>query len=105
MFHIHDTCGVQNLHGIPGFIGGIVSAIVIAGYNGQGVKDVYRAYLPFAQQINIYNRTYTQQAAIQVAGTFMSMGIGIFTGFIAGLVLTCIYTTESSEFFRDDAHF
>jgi len=25
---LHDTCGVHNLHGLPGVLGGIVSAIV-----------------------------------------------------------------------------
>lgn len=29
-FNLHDTCGVHNLHGMPGFIGGIVSAIVVS---------------------------------------------------------------------------
>jgi ammonium transporter Rh len=94
MFHVHDTCGVQNLHGIPGFLGGILSAIVIASYNGQSVNDIYRPYLPFAQQINVNGRTYTQQAAIQVAGTFMSLGIGAFSGIIAGIIITCIYKTK-----------
>lgn len=41
-FHIHDTCGVHNLHGIPGFLGGILSGVVIATYNAQNVSADYR---------------------------------------------------------------
>lgn len=28
--YLHDTCGIHNLHGMPGFIGGILSAIMAA---------------------------------------------------------------------------
>lgn len=28
--NLHDTCGVLSLHGIPGFIGGIISAIMVS---------------------------------------------------------------------------
>ena len=30
---LNDTCGINNLHGIPGILGGILSGIVIASYN------------------------------------------------------------------------
>ena len=30
--HLNDTCGVHNLHGIPGLFGGILSAIAVAAY-------------------------------------------------------------------------
>ena len=30
---LYDTCGIHNLHGIPGLLGGIWSAIIVAFYN------------------------------------------------------------------------
>lgn len=29
---LHDTCGVHNLHGVPGLLGGFISAMVVASY-------------------------------------------------------------------------
>lgn len=58
-FHIQDTCGVHNFHGLPGFIGGLISAIVISSYNSLGIPEDYKSYLPFSDQNNIYKRTFT----------------------------------------------
>lgn len=60
--NIHDTCGVHNLHGMPGIIGGIVGAITAAnanadtyGYNGyvmSSTKDVLS--YPISYKLFVY---------------------------------------------------
>lgn len=47
-FGIYDTCGVHNLHGIPGVLGGLISAIAIAVYKSDPLTDpLQESYLPF----------------------------------------------------------
>lgn len=76
--NLHDTCGVLNLHGIPGLIGGFVSAIVVSRGEGN-----------FGDQ---YSRIFKQgrdpqtQAGYQLAGTFLSLGLAIFGGLFTGFI-------------------
>ena len=85
---IHDTCGIHNLHGIPGLLGGLISAMVIASYQTwPGLDPAYASFLHVVHG----DRTYSQQAGIQVAATFMSMGIGIVFGLLAGSIIYPIY--------------
>lgn len=45
---LHDTCGVHNLHGIPGLLGGWISAMVVASYQTlPGLDERYKPYLNF----------------------------------------------------------
>lgn len=99
---IHDTCGVHNLHGIPGLLGGLISAMVIASYQTwPGLDEAYLHYLTVVNK----ERTYSQQAGIQVAATFMSIGIGIAFGLLAGAIIYKIYRQESEDFFDDQHYF
>ena len=79
---LHDTCGVLNLHGIPGIMGALISAII-----------AYRTGSTFGADLqNIYpyqalNRTPEEQAGYQLAGLGVCLGLaiggGMLTGFIA----------------------
>ena len=36
---LHDTAGVHNLHGIPGLLGGLISAVAVAVYNSDPLNN------------------------------------------------------------------
>jgi len=73
---IHDTCGVLNLHGIPGIIGGIIGAVAAGVAN----KNVYGDSLNdiFAELGN--GRSQATQAAYQVACLGSTIGIALIIG-------------------------
>jgi len=81
-FKIADTCGVHNLHGMPGIIGGIVSAIALAIADGTGVyvSKGHEDY-PFGDY------TLQQQAGYQIAAVCVTLGIAIIAGLGVGLIV------------------
>ncbi len=48
---VYDACGILNLHGIPGIVGGIISMIIVWTYN-HGFDHFYATAFPFP---NIWN--------------------------------------------------
>lgn len=74
---VYDIAGVFNLHAIPGMVGGLISAIFRHQYIDEG-------------------------GAEQVAGTFISIGIGLFGGLLIGACIRCFnYYHFENEFFND----
>ncbi|XP_021514713.1 ammonium transporter Rh type A [Meriones unguiculatus] len=78
---IHDTCGVHNLHGLPGVLGGLAS-IVAVHYGSSG----------------------TSTMAMQAAALGTSIGIAIVGGLITGLILCLpIWDQPPDEYCFDDS--
>ena len=72
---IHDTCGVHNLHGMPGILGGIVSAIAIAAAS----TDTYEK--------DAFDKSFGAQAAFQLLGVAITLAVAIVGGWITGRIL------------------
>jgi ammonium transporter Rh len=104
---LYDTAGVNNLHGIPGVLGGLISAIAISVYTTDPLNNsTQQSYLNFYSN-TFYGRSFNTQGAIQVAGTFISVGIGVGFGIIAGLIMCLVYSdyNNSKDFYNDSNNF
>jgi ammonium transporter Rh len=76
---LHDTCGVHNLHGMPGVIGGLTSAI-IASRAENNFGDNYEAMFT-KEGIDHHGAGGYQLAALALT-LGISIAGGLFTGFI-----------------------
>jgi ammonium transporter Rh len=96
---IHDTCGVQWLHGIPGIYGGIVSSICAAAGNYNFGSQTQLALI----YKNVNTRSQKQQAAYQLAGIAISFLIAMGSGTVAGFIASRIGHGDTSV--NDQDHF
>uniref|UniRef100_UPI0037E844AC ammonium transporter Rh type B n=1 Tax=Semicossyphus pulcher TaxID=241346 RepID=UPI0037E844AC len=80
---IQDTCGVHNLHGMPGVLGAIVGAVTAAvatmDIYGEGMADVF----PDVAK----GRTASAQGGYQALGLAVTLGIALLGGLIVGFIL------------------
>mmetsp|Transcript_48924 Transcript_48924/g.36010 ORF Transcript_48924/g.36010 Transcript_48924/m.36010 type:complete len:362 (+) Transcript_48924:484-1569(+) len=81
-FSIHDTCGVHNLHGMPGIIGGVIAAIAT---NQQAVRTFGDRYDYHYGDV-VLDRSPAEQSGMQIAAVGVSLGIALLTGAFTGFV-------------------
>ncbi len=95
-FMLHDTCGVNNLHGIPGIIGGIASAIAagVASYETYG-ENLYVLFPEVAK-----GRTCLEQGAYQILCLVITLILAVSSGTISGYLVKYI-TKSPSSYFQD----
>ena len=101
---LYDTCGIHNLHGIPGLLGGIWSAIIVAFYNS-GVDTEIQAQYSNGHFLFPADVSFLKQAGLQLAGTFCSLGMGILFGLIGGFVTLFFYKEKNQYFYLDTEYF
>lgn len=123
-FKLHDTCGVNNLHGIPGLISGLCSVLVAMfacreNYGDDRLYVFYPARTPALNtteyfQYNLGNtefkdgglgRTAWTQGAYQLAALGMTLLVSIVAGVLTGLVMRLKVfeqVREDDEMFDDE---
>ena len=92
---IHDTCGVHNLHGIPGLIGAISSIIAAANTSRSDfvTQEEYDTYFP----------RKGDQPAYQAAALGATLGIAITSGLLCGWFVSKITHSPPEEAIADDS--
>merc|ERR1712224_9789 len=80
---LFDTCGVHNLHGLPGLIGGITGAIASAAVGdevyGQNIGTIYPA--------RAEGRSAGEQAGIQFLALAITVAIAVSSGALTAAVV------------------
>lgn len=123
-FKLHDTCGVNNLHGIPGVISGLASALVAV----LACRDNYgdnRLYVFYPARIPVLNsseylefglaqtefkdgglgRTALTQGGYQLIALGMTLLVAIVSGAVTGIIMRLpIFEQirENEEMFDDE---
>ena len=101
--NLFDTAGILNLHGIPGFLGGILTSIFASSVSKEDWKLGYSHDFE-----KLTERSPSKQAAFQLAALFMTLGISIVGGVITGLILKtpCMFPIKNyfvdSEYWEEE---
>jgi len=102
---LHDTCGVNNLHGMPGILAAFVSAIVCATAKSD--------HFPTQDHMNaVYGprnigesdaRTAGEQAGYQILCLAVSFSMAIVCGLISGLAVKYVDPLGDTSAFLDSS--
>ena len=95
---VHDTCGVNNLHGIPGLMAGIAGIIIVFFGNRSG----YSKHLTDSCLGDGKERTHNIQAAYQAAALGLTLCMAVVGGLLTGSILRLPVFVQKYENFEDE---
>lgn len=84
---IYDTCGINNLHGMPAFFAGVFSSIFLAAYN-IGTFNIAGAV---SWNSGSTTGNFLSRGGKQMAGIGVSLGIALISGMLTGFLLLLVY--------------
>ncbi|XP_068963710.1 ammonium transporter Rh type B isoform X2 [Petaurus breviceps papuanus] len=102
-FKVQDTCGVHNLHGMPGVLGALLGALVAGLATHQTYGDGLESVFPLIAE---GHRSATSQAVYQLFGLFATLVLASLGGGIGGLLLRlpCLSSPPDSQCYEDQIY-
>ncbi|XP_071806133.1 ammonium transporter Rh type B-A-like isoform X1 [Asterias amurensis] len=110
---LHDTCGVHNLHGMPGILaalaGAVAAAMATTELYGDNLYGIFGARAPGKHEMDtnstligdgsvlVESRSAGEQAAFQLAALGVTLVIAIVGGALTGLVLKLPFWNEPED--------
>jgi len=95
---LHDTCGVHNLHGLPGILGGvsgiITSRLASEQLYGDSISSIFAA--------RGQGRDAHQQSLYQLYALLTSLVISILGGLITGKFVSLLKLNNKKEYAKDN---
>merc|ERR1711892_1292292 len=106
---IHDSCGVHNLHGMPGLFRGLLS-VLMAGLASSDTYDKYSAGVEDKSLVEIFpalagEGTALGQALSQFLAIILTLAFAVVGGLVTGLLMLILGKMERMEgddFYNDD---
>ena len=96
-YNLHDTCGVNNLHGIPGIIGGLSGAISAAFTSNELYGDNIQNVFPAMDG----TRSNKEQGLYQFLALLTTIFISISGGLLTGKILNMRIFQNNKEYYND----
>ncbi|XP_040608418.1 ammonium transporter Rh type B isoform X2 [Mesocricetus auratus] len=102
-FKVQDTCGVHNLHGMPGVLGALLGVVVAWLATHEVYGDGLQSVFPLIAQ---GQRSATSQAVYQLFGMFVTLALASVGGSLGGLLLKLPFldSPPDSQCFEDQIY-
>jgi len=89
---VHDTCGVHNLHGMPGILGGLAGVLMMGVASTATARE--QGFLPHRHR----------QWWLQLCGLAVTIFVAIVSGALTGSIVNAAIPVSYKMFYTDESH-